>query len=114
MEQIVKEGSVTRGWVGVEAQNLTPELADSFSLPNASGALIADVLPNSPAAISGLKAGDILLSINDKPVINSAAMLNLIAVLEPRKNATLTIVRAGRKMDINILIGKRPAPIAQK
>ncbi|MFW5431790.1 MAG: Do family serine endopeptidase [Methylophilaceae bacterium] len=113
MEQIVKEGSVTRGWVGVEAQNLTPELAESFSLPAASGALIAGVLPNSPAAHSGLKAGDILLAINDKPVINSAAMLNLIAVLEPRRNAKLRIVRAGKEMDINILIGKRPAPIAQ-
>lgn len=113
MEQIAKEGSVTRGWVGVEAQNLTPELADSFSLPTTSGALIAGVLSNSPAARSGLKAGDILLAINDKPVVNSAAMLNLIAVLEPRKNATLTIARGGEKMEINILIGKRPAPIAQ-
>ncbi|KAG1648391.1 putative periplasmic serine endoprotease DegP-like [Nymphon striatum] len=82
MEQIAKEGSVTRGWVGVEAQNLTPELAESFSLPTPSGALIADVLPNSPAANAGLKAGDILLAINGKPVVNSAAMLNLIAVLE--------------------------------
>lgn len=113
MEQIAKEGSVTRGWVGVEAQNLTPELADSFSLPNASGALIAGILPNSPAAQSGLKAGDILLAINGRPVVNSAAMLNLIAVLEPRKNAALTIARAGKEMEINILIGKRPVPIAK-
>lgn len=113
MEQIAKEGSVTRGWVGVEAQNLTPELVDSFSLPNASGALIAGILPNSPAAQSGLKAGDILLAINGRPVVNSAAMLNLIAVLEPRKNAALTIARAGKEMEINILIGKRPLPIAK-
>ncbi len=110
MEQIAKEGSVTRGWVGVEAQNLTPELAESFALPNASGALIAGVLPNSPADHAGLKAGDILLGINDKPVVNSAAMLNLIAVLEPSKNATLSIVRAGKEMDVIILIGRRPAP----
>jgi len=113
MEQIAKEGSVTRGWVGVEAQNLTPELAESFALSSPSGALIADVLPNSPADYAGLKAGDVLLAINDKPVVNSASMLNLIAVLEPRKNATLTIFRAGEEMDINILIGRRPAPIAQ-
>jgi len=113
MEQIAQQGSVTRGWVGVEAQNLTPELAESFSLPNTSGALIAGVIPRSPAAQSGLKAGDILLAINGNPVINSATMLNLIAVLEPRKNAELTIVRAGEEMDINILIGKRPTPVAQ-
>lgn len=114
MEQIANEGSVTRGWVGVEAQNLTPDLADSFSSKTTAGALIASVLPNSPAANAGLKAGDILLAINGQPVINSASMLNLIAVLEPRKNAKLSVLRDGKKMDINILIGKRPVPIAQK
>ena len=110
IEQITKEGAVTRGWVGVEAQNLTPELAESFGLSSASGALVAGVLTNSPADRAGLKAGDILVAINDKPVLNSATMLNLIAVLEPNKNAMLKIVRAQKKMDIKILIGKRPAP----
>lgn len=110
IEQIAKEGTVTRGWVGVEAQNLTPELAESFGLSTASGALVAGVLRNSPADRAGLKAGDILVAINDKPVINSATMLNLIAVLEPNKNAMLSIVRAQKKIDIKILIGKRPAP----
>jgi serine protease DegQ len=111
MEQIVEEGTVTRGWVGVEAQNMTPELADSFALPTASGALIAGVLPNSPAYHAGLKAGDVLVAINGKPVINSASMLNLIAVLKPNKKATLKIVRAGKQLDIDILIGKRPTPV---
>lgn len=111
MEQIVAQGTVTRGWVGVEAQNMTPELAESFALPTASGALIAGVLPNSPAYHAGLKAGDILIAINEKPVINSASMLNLIAVLKPNKQATLKIVRAGKQLDINILIGKRPTPV---
>lgn len=113
MEQIATEGTVTRGWVGVEAQNMTPELAESFSLPTAAGALIAGVIPNSPADHAGLKAGDVLLAINNKEVINSATMLNLIAVLEPNKNARLKIVRAGKQMTINILIGKRPTPIAK-
>lgn len=110
IEQIAKEGTVTRGWVGVEAQNLTPELAESFGLSSASGALVAGVLTNSPADRAGLKAGDVLVAINDKPVLNSATMLNLIAVLEPNKNAMLKIVRAQKKMNIKILIGKRPAP----
>lgn len=113
MEQIATEGTVTRGWVGVEAQNMTPELAESFSLPTAAGALIAGVIPNSPADHAGLKAGDVLLAINNKEVINSATMLNLIAVLEPNKNARLKIVRAGKQMSINILIGKRPTPITK-
>ena len=114
MEQIAKEGTVTRGWVGVEAQNLTPELAESFGLPSASGALIAGVLGESPADHAGLKAGDVLIAINQKQVINSATMLNLIAVLEPNKNAVLTIMRAGTQVDVDILIGKRPSPIANK
>ncbi len=113
IQQIAKEGTVTRGWVGVEAQNMTPELAESFGLSSASGALIAGVLKNSPADHAGLKAGDVLIAINGKPIINSATMLNLIAVLEPNKNATLRIIRAQQKMDIKILIGKRPAPAEQ-
>jgi len=113
MEQIATEGMVTRGWVGVEAQNITPELADSFGLPSPSGALIASVLRDSPADRAGLRAGDILVAINGKPVVNSATMLNLIAVLKPNKNAVLEIIRAEQKMDINILIGKRPVPIAE-
>jgi serine protease DegQ len=111
MEQIAREGTVTRGWVGVEAQNMTPELAESFGLTSSGGALIAGVLRDSPADRAGLRAGDVLIAINDKPIINSASMLNLIAVLEPNKNATLKIVRAQQKMDIKILIGKRPTPI---
>lgn len=111
MEQIAVEGVVTRGWVGVEAQNLSTELADSFGLSSINGALIAGVISNSPAERAGLKAGDVLVAINEKPVINSATMLNLIAVLKPNKKADLKIVRAGKQMNIAILIGKRPVPI---
>ncbi len=111
MEQIAVEGVVTRGWVGVEAQNLNTELAESFGLPSINGALIAGIIPNSPAERAGLRAGDVLIAINDKPVINSATMLNLIAVLKPNKRANLKIIRAGKQIDIAILIGKRPVPI---
>lgn len=111
MEQIAVEGVVTRGWVGVEAQNLNSELAESFGLSSINGALIAGVIANSPAERAGLRAGDVLVAINDKPVINSATMLNLIAVLKPNKKADLKIIRAGKQLDIAILIGKRPVPI---
>jgi serine protease DegQ len=111
MEQIAVEGVVTRGWVGVEAQNLSMELAESFGLSSINGALIAGIISNSPAERAGLRAGDVLVAINDKPVINSATMLNLIAVLKPNKKANLKIIRAGKQIDIAILIGKRPVPI---
>jgi len=110
MEQIAKDGSVTRGWVGIEAQDITPELAESFKLSKASGSLIAGVLRDSPADKAGLKAGDILLAINDKEVTDSAAMLNLIAVLNPNQKAVLKIVRDGKMLNVSVLIGKRPKP----
>jgi serine protease DegQ len=114
MEQIAKSGSVTRGWVGIEAQDITPELAESFKLSKASGSLIAGVLRDSPADKAGLKAGDILLAINDKEVIDSATMLNLIAVLNPNQKAVLKIVRDGKIINVSVLIGKRPKPVAAR
>jgi len=112
MEQIAKHGSVTRGWVGIEAQDITPELAESFKLSKETGSLIAGVLRDSPADAAGLKAGDILLAINGKEVTDSATMLNLIAVLKPNEKALLKIARDGKELNINVLIGKRPKPMA--
>lgn len=110
MEQIVAQGNVTRGWIGIEAQDITPELADSFRLSKAQGALIAGVLHGSPAERAGLRAGDILLAIEGKPVIDSGSMLNLIAALKPNQKATIQIARAGQTISVSILIGKRPKP----
>lgn len=110
MEQIVAQGNVTRGWIGIEAQDITPELADSFRLSKAQGALVAGVLRGSPAERAGLRAGDILLAIEGKPVIDSGSMLNLIAALKPNQKASVQIARAGEIISVSILIGKRPKP----
>src|SRR5450830_532773 len=114
MEQIISQGSVTRGWIGIEAQDITPELAESFKLKQARGSLVAGVLRDSPADKAGLRAGDILLAIEGKPVSDSGSMLNLIAVLTPNKKATLKIARAEKTIDVSILIGKRPKPAIAK
>ena len=113
MEQIANKGSVTRGWIGIEAQDITPELAESFKLDKAQGSLIAGVLKNSPADAAGIKAGDVLLAINDKEVIDSGSMLNLIAVLKPNEKAVLKIARAQKQLKISVQVGKRPKPAAE-
>ena len=110
MEQIAVSGSVTRGWIGIEAQDITPELAESFKLAQVRGSLIAGVLRNSPADVAGIKAGDVLLAINDKEVDDSSSMLNLIAVLKPNEKAVLKIARAEKELKIKVIVGKRPKP----
>ncbi|MBW8371623.1 MAG: Do family serine endopeptidase [Thiobacillus sp.] len=108
MEQIIKSGSVTRGWVGIEVQDLTPELAESFSLKNADGALIAGVLKGGPADAGGIRPGDILLAVNGNKVSDSASLLNLIAALKPGDNARLTVARKQQSLDLKIQVGLRP------
>jgi serine protease DegQ len=108
MEQIIKSGSVTRGWVGVEVQDMTPELAESFSLKNTEGALIAGVLKGGPADAGGIRPGDILLAVNGKKVSDSASLLNLIAELQPGEAAQLTVARKQQSLDLKIKVGRRP------
>ncbi len=114
MDQIASQGNVTRGWIGIEAQDITPELAESFKLQVAEGALIAGVLKNSPAEKAGLRAGDILLTIDSKPITDTSNMLNLIAALTPNQKATFKIARAEQRLNILVLIGKRPKPTVEK
>lgn len=113
MEQIIQSGGVVRGWIGVEVQDLTPELAESFKRPNTNGALIAGVLKGGPADQAGVKPGDIIVAVEGKPVIDSSGMLNLIAALEPGKPATITVVRNQAEKQIKINVGKRPKPALQ-
>jgi len=110
MEQIIKSGTVTRGWVGVEVQEVTPELAESFRLPSTSGALIAGVMRGSPADKASIKPGDLLVAIDGKQVKDAQVMLSLIADLAPGRSARFTLRRDGKDIDLPIVIGKRPTP----
>jgi serine protease DegQ len=110
MDQIIRQGSVTRGWIGIEAQDITPELAESFRLPKTNGSLIASIVSGSPAERAGLKPGDILLSINDQAVEDSSSMLTLISGLIPNRTANLKIIRNQKEINVSVLIGKRPKP----
>lgn len=108
MEQIIEHGSVIRGWIGVEVQDLTPELAESFKLAAPKGALIAGILRNGPADKGGIKPGDILLEINGKPAKDSADMLNKISSLTPNSQASIKVMRNQAELTLNVSVGKRP------
>ncbi len=110
LEQIVKSGSVTRGWIGVEVQEITPAVAESFRLGSTRGALIAGVLRGGPADKAGIKPGDVLLEVEGKPVADPTSMLNLIAALPPGESARMKLRREGRSLDADITVGRRPKP----
>ena len=114
MEQIVATGSVTRGYIGVEPQDLTPELAEAFKLPRKDGAIIAGVMRNGPADRAGVKVGDILVEVEGQQVTNTATMLNVIAQLKPGSTARFRFVRDSSTIEIPIRIGKRPKPGAPR
>ncbi len=110
MDQIVTSGSVTRGYIGVEPQDVTPELAEAFKLPRKDGAIIAGVMRGGPADKAGVKVGDILFAVEGQPVTGTTSMLNVIAQLKPGRTARFRFVRDGREIDLNIMVGKRPKP----
>ncbi len=110
MEQIIKTGAVTRGWIGVEVQDMTPELAESFGVKSDAGALIAGVMRGSPADKAGIRPGDVLLAVGDQPVKDAQVMLDLIAALTPGTTARFGLSREGKPKDVAVIIGKRPKP----
>jgi serine protease DegQ len=108
LDGIIQHGQVVRGWVGIETQDITPELAASFGLAKQSGAIIAGVVRGSPADQAGIRPGDILLSVAGKPVASTSDMLNLIAQLPPGHKATMKVMRKNREAAIDVNVGKRP------
>jgi serine protease DegS/serine protease DegQ len=109
MEQIIRTGSVTRGWIGVEIQDLTPELAASFGLQDPRGALIAGVMRGGPADQGGIRPGDVLTAIDGQVIEDPQRMLELVAGLPPGNTARFTLAREGKSYRVDVRIGKRPA-----
>ncbi|RJG07244.1 Do family serine endopeptidase [Noviherbaspirillum cavernae] len=110
MESIISTGQVVYGWIGVEPQDITPELAESFGLNRKSGAIIAGVLRNGPADKAGIRPGDILVAVEGKPVSDTTDMLNLIAQLTPGNKAKMTVLRKSMETTLDVVVGKRPKP----
>ena len=113
LESIITTGSVTRGWIGVEPQDLTPEIANSFGLKQTSGAIISGVLQGGPADKGGVKPGDILQSVNDEDIDDTTKLLNVIAQIKPGANAKLHVIRKNKEIILTVKIGTRPPPPKQ-
>ncbi len=113
MESILKNGSVTRGWIGVEPQNLSKELSESLGLPgNTEGVLISGVLEGGPAARGGVKPGDVLTAVNGNKTKDVRQLLNQVAQIGPGNEASLRIFRKDKELELKIQTGKRPKPKA--
>lgn len=111
MDEIIARGSVTRGWIGIDPQDITAELAESFDLTEKKGTLVAGVVRGTPADQAGVKPGDILLEVDGHPVNDTTTLLNAISQLKPNTVTVLTIMRKRQKMIINVVVGKRPTKV---
>jgi serine protease DegQ len=111
LDGIVRDGQVRRGWIGVEPQDLNPELAETFNLkPDAvksGGVVITGVLQSGPAAQAGIRPGDVVTSVNGKSVGNVSQLLTAVAALKPGEAAPFSILRGGDKTDIAVTPGLR-------
>jgi Do/DeqQ family serine protease len=114
MEQIIEKGSVTRGWIGVGVQDISKELAESFKLPSVKGVLITQIERGSPADNAGVRLGDVLVAVNDKPVGDTVTMLNLVASLRPGDQARVRVARNQEETDLTVTVGRRPRPKQRK
>jgi serine protease DegQ len=110
VEQLMRTGRVSRGWLGVQVEDITPERARQLGVTEQAGALIAGVVPGGPAHRAGLRPGDIVRAINGKPVADAAALLVEITALAPGQDAELTIVRGAQEHKIAVRMAERPPP----
>jgi Do/DeqQ family serine protease len=108
MEGIVKDGQVTRGWIGVEPNELTPELAETFGIKAKEGVIITGVLQNGPAAKSGIRPGDVVVDVAGKPVGNVSELLSSVASLKPGATSKFTLLRRDEKIELTVIPGTRP------
>lgn len=110
LESIVKEGQVTRGWIGVEPSDLTPELAETFGVKSSEGVIITGVLQNGPAAQAGIRPGDVITRIAGKPVHNVSELLTNVAALKPGNPVRVSLQRQDKALEITLTPGVRPKP----
>src|SRR5687767_9447886 len=110
LEGIVKDGVVTRGWIGVEPADLSPELMETFGVRARKGVLITGVLQNGPAAQAGVKPGDVVVQVGEKDVANVSELLTAVASLKPGTATKFKLQRRDDNVDVTVTPGLRPRP----
>ena len=113
-EGLAKNGKVVRGFLGVSVQDITPSLADSFSLKNRAGALVAEVTPDSPAAKAGLKEGDVITSVNGESVTDSNKLTFTVSAVAPGTKISLDVLRDGKTEHLAATTGERPNRVGSR
>ena len=109
VEDLISTGSVSRGWLGVSIQDINENMAKALDVNILDGAIISQVLKNSPAEDAGINEQDIVVSINEKKISNSSQLKNLVSSLRPNSNATFVIIRNNEEKLINVKLGERPS-----
>ncbi|GHA73490.1 DegQ protease [Formosimonas limnophila] len=111
VDELIATGTVTRGYIGVSSQNVTPEMARTFNLASQDGVIVASVRPDGPAAQAGILVGDILTQVGDAPIKDTASMLTEVAKVKPGVQTMVKILRNGQEMSLNVTIGTRPSAV---
>ena len=113
MESIVKNGQVVRGWIGVEPNELTPELAQTFGIKTAQGVIVTGVLNNGPAANAGIRPGDVITQVSGQPTRTVSELLTRISGLTPGQAVPFVLQRRGEQVEASVTPAQRPRPRAQ-
>lgn len=114
MKSLMETGKVTRGWLGVAIQDITPDLAKSFNLVTAQGVLIGDVTPNSPAERAGMQRGDVVVELEGREIRDVNHLRNIVAQTPVGKVAKMKVLRDGKPLELSVTIGEQPADFLAK
>jgi len=106
--ELIGEGKVSRGWLGVTLQALTPEIAESLGIADVSGVLVSDVAPDSPAARAGIRRADVVTAVGGRAMENGKALAREIGTMEPGDEVVVTVVRAGEPLEVAVKLGGWP------
>jgi serine protease Do len=113
MDQLIRNGRVTRGWIGVSIQELTPELAQEFGLTRSKGALVSDVVKDSPAGRAGIVRGDVILGLNGKEIRDVSSLRNMVAQSRAGSEIMLKVRRSGKEFTVKVTVAELPREVAE-